>query len=74
VFSWAYERDLAKRNPVKDVKRLPEPARTRYVEDWEYEAVYRQARTKVKATYLVPDMELAYLMRLRQVEVRTLQK
>jgi len=74
VFSWAYERDMVKLNPVKGVKRLPEPPRTRYVEDREYEVVYRQALTKVKATYLAPAMELAYLMRLRQVEVRTLQK
>ncbi|MCA1852355.1 MAG: hypothetical protein LC647_08165, partial [Beggiatoa sp.] len=74
VFSWAYARDMVKLNPVKGVERLPESARTRYVEDGEYEAVYRQARTKVKATYLAPAMELAYLMRLRQIEVRALQK
>jgi len=74
VFSWAYERDMVKLNPVKGVKRLPEAPRTRYVEDWEYEAVHCRALTKVKATYLAPAMELAYLMRLRPVEVRTLQK
>jgi integrase len=74
VFSWAYERDMVKLNPIKGVKRLPEPPRSRYVEDWEYDVVYRKALTKVKATYLAPAMELAYLMRLRQVEVRALQK
>ena len=74
VFSWAYERDMVKLNPVKGVRRLPEPPRTRYVEDWEYEVVHCRALTKVKATYLAPAMELAYLMRLRPVEVRTLEK
>jgi len=43
VFSWAYERDIVKTNPAKGVKRLPEAPRTRYIEDGEYEAVYRKA-------------------------------
>jgi integrase len=74
VFSWAYARDMVKLNPVKGVERLPERPRTRYVEHEEYAAVYRRALTKVKATYLAPAMELAYLMRLRPVEARRLKK
>jgi hypothetical protein len=56
------------------VERLSECPRTRYVEHEEYAAVYRRALTKVKATYLPPAMELAYLMRLRPVEIRCLKK
>jgi integrase len=74
VFSWGYERDMVETNPAKGVKRLPEAPRTRYIEDWEYEAVYRQAVARPKIAYLAPAMELAYLMRLRRVEVLALQR
>lgn len=66
VFSWAYERDLARNNPVKGVRRNKERHRERYVEDWEYEFVYGLADN---VHYLRPAMEFAYLMRLRKVEV-----
>lgn len=66
VFSWAYERDLVKSNPVKGVRRMSEKPRTRYIENAEYDLVHGLARTP---HYLQPAMELAYLMRLRKSEV-----
>lgn len=67
VFSWGYERDLCGINPCKGVRRNTEKARTRYVTDAEYKAVYDQAPDHVKAA-----MEMAYLCRLRKVEVLSL--
>ncbi len=71
VFSWAYERDLVKSNPVKGVRRNKERRRERYVEDWEYGFVFGLADN---VHYLRPAMEFAYLMRLRKVEVMSLSK
>lgn len=67
VFSWAYEQDLVKSNPVKGVRRLKETPRIRYVEEWEYTLVYKIAAHG--PPYLRLAMELAYLMRLRKSEV-----
>jgi hypothetical protein len=66
IFSWGYERELVKANPVKGVKRHTERPRERYIEDWEYQLVYDLAATP---HYLRPAMELAYLCRLRKIEV-----
>ena len=71
IFSWGYERELVKINPVKGVKRNREKPRERYIEDWEYQFVYDLAASP---PYIRPAMELAYLARLRKVEVLGLAK
>jgi integrase len=67
AFSWAYERDLVTSNPCKGVRRNTEKARTRYVSDEEYAAVYALATSS--PPYIQPAMELAYLCRMRINEV-----
>lgn len=67
AFSWAYERDMVAMNPCKGVRRNSEKARTRYVTDQEYAAVYALAATS--PAYVQPAMELAYLCRMRINEV-----
>ncbi len=67
AFSWAFERDLVGSNPCKGVRRNTEKARTRYVTDEEYAAVY--ARAAKGPRYIQPAMELAYLCRMRINEV-----
>jgi len=66
AFGWAVERDYAKANPAKSVKRQPEKPRARYVSDSEYRIVHAAAG---KYPYLQPIMELAYLCRMRLAEV-----
>jgi len=67
AWNWAQERDKIKlENPCEKVKRNKESARTRYVEEEEYQAVYELA---VKYPYLQPAMELAYLCRMRRCEI-----
>lgn len=69
IFSWGYERGLAKMNPCKGVRRHKESARDRYVEDWEYQAVYGQASDLLKAA-----MEISYLCAARKGDVLRLQR
>ena len=66
VYSWAMERDIidVPVNPCKGVKRNPESARTRYVTDEEYKAVYSRASDRMQIC-----MELAYLLTARKSEV-----
>lgn len=64
VFSWAFERDMVKSNPCKGVRKYSEPPRQRYVTDDEYKAVYDLAHPHIQAC-----MELAYLCRLRKIEI-----
>ncbi|WP_221794596.1 site-specific integrase [Oceanobacter mangrovi] len=71
VFSWAKERNIVKDNPVRDVKKFPESPRDRYVEDWEYDLVYRVALTTAYP-WIAPMMEIAYLCRMRSQEIRHL--
>lgn len=67
AWNWALERDMITgSNPCAPVKRNKESARTRYVTEDEYEAVYNLA---VKYPYLQPAMELAYLCRMRRCEI-----
>lgn len=65
-FSWAVERDLLKTNPCKDVRRNTEKARTRYITEHEYQAVYALAS---KWLHVQCAMEFAYLCRMRMCEV-----
>ena len=67
VYSWARERGHAKDNPCAGVKRHKEKARTRYIEDAEYRAVYDRALAATKIA-----MEIAYLCAARQSDVLSL--
>ncbi|GAB7197605.1 hypothetical protein OS11_38820 [Dickeya oryzae] len=69
VFRWGYERGKVKTNPCKGVKQFKEIARTRYITDKEYEALYQCSPDIVKAA-----MELAYLCCARQADILELKK
>ncbi len=72
AWAWALDRDEIKLpNPGQGLRRNKEQARTRYVTDEEYSAAFDLAGIY---RYLRPAMELAYLCRLRQAEVRALRK
>jgi hypothetical protein len=73
VFAWGVARGHAEHNPAKHVPRVREHARTRYVTDAEYAAVAELAAGS-GSPYLVPVMELAYLLRARLAEVLDLQR
>ena len=67
AFAWAHERDLVKTNPAKPVKKYPETPRDRYVTDREYQVMYDRCPPHLQA-----GMELAYLCRLRTIELLAL--
>lgn len=69
IFAWGYERGLARMNPCKGVRRHKEAARDRYVEDWEYQAVYGEASALLRAA-----MEISYLCAARKGDVLRLQR
>lgn len=69
VFRWAYERGKVKMNPCQGVKQFREQARTRYVTDREYSALYEVAPVAVRV-----GMEIAYLCCARQGDVLDLKK
>lgn len=69
VFSWGYERGIVTSNPCKSVSKFKEKSRDRYVEDWEYEAVFNEANTQVQVA-----MEISYLCAARQGDVLALKK
>lgn len=69
VFSWGYERGRVTINPCKGVRAFPEPHRERYVEDWEYQAVYDHASCQVKAA-----MEISYCCAARLGDILRLKK
>lgn len=71
IFSWGRQRNYVKDNPARGIRKKKEKPRGRYVEDWEYEFVFDLADSP---HYVRPAMELAYLMRLRKVEVLDLTK
>lgn len=64
VFRWGYERGMVKMNPCKGVKQFKESARTRYITNNEYDALYSVAPPVVRVA-----MELAYLCCARQADV-----
>lgn len=63
-YAWAFERDLAERNPCKGVRHNSETSRTKYITDDEYNALLEEA----KGTALAVACEIAYLCRARGVE------
>lgn len=69
VFRWAYERGKVKMNPCQGVKQFKEQARTRYVTDSEYYALYDVATLPVKIC-----MEMAYLCCARQGDILNFKK
>jgi integrase len=69
VFRWGYERGKVKMNPCKGVKQFREHARTRYITNSEYAALYSIASPLVQIA-----MELAYLCCARQGDILELRK
>lgn len=69
AFAWGKQRDKVTTNPCLGVERYEEYGRTRYVGDDEYKAVLADAPPKIAAA-----MELAYLCRLREVEIVRLKR
>ncbi|WP_319557946.1 hypothetical protein [Thiomicrorhabdus sp.] len=65
VYSWAFERDLVKTNPCRGVRHNSEQARTRLINQDEYDALLNI----VAGTVWYPACELAYLCRARRHEV-----
>lgn len=64
VYQWGIERGYAKTNPCTGVKNFKEASRERYIEDWEYDLVYKIAPPAIKVA-----MELSYLCAMRQGDV-----
>ncbi len=64
AYRWGYERGKVHVNPCKGVRQYKEVARTRYVTDQEYEAVYQIAPPAIKVA-----MELSYLCAARKGDV-----
>jgi integrase len=56
--------DTAVQNPCNDIKKLTEKTRDRYIEDWEYKAVYDSAKPFIQIT-----MEIAVITGLRQRDI-----
>lgn len=71
VFGWGYERNIVLVNPVLGIKKHKEKPRSRYIEDWEFDLVYRIAQES-SYPWIAPMMEIAYLCRMRAIEVRSL--
>lgn len=67
MFSMACEWDIVQANPCRDVKRPPEPDRTRYVEDWEFWEVHKFCPEAQQI-----GMELALLTGLRLGDILAL--
>lgn len=67
VYRWAYERGKVKMNPCAGVRAFKEAPRDRYIEDWEYKAVYDRAPLHVQIA-----MEISYLCAARKTDVLTM--
>lgn len=74
AWNWARQRfaQVPQENPCEGVTLNKERSRDRYVEDWEYDLVQDIIIQKTRSPYLAIMMELAYLCRLRNSEVRNL--
>lgn len=64
IFKWGIERGYAEKDPTEGVRTFKEAARTRYVSDEEYDAVYKLAPPTVQIA-----MEIAYLCAAREADV-----
>lgn len=63
-YRWAFERGIVNKNPCTGVRAFKEKARERYIENWEYEAVYKEAAPHIQAA-----MEISYLCAARKGDV-----
>ena len=74
AWNWGSQRyaQVPQENPCEKVTLNKESPRERYVEDWEYELVQDIINRTTRSPYLAVMMELAYLCRLRNSEVRNL--
>jgi len=71
AYSWAYNRDKLPKgmiNPCVGVTRNKEKSRDLYIKDAWYDLVYELAGAR--AWYIRPFMEMAYLCRMRRIEIR----
>ncbi|MBL4799311.1 MAG: hypothetical protein JKY50_18050 [Oleispira sp.] len=71
VFGWGYERNMVLVNPVLGIKKHKEKPRSRNIEDWGFDLVYKIAQGN-SYPWIAPMMEIAYLCRMRAIEVRSL--
>ncbi|MEY8205963.1 MAG: hypothetical protein RPR40_12950 [Bermanella sp.] len=71
LFNWSIERNYLKINPCEKVTKFYEKPRDRYIEDWEYDLLYSIA-LESSTPWLAPMMEIAYLCRMRDSEVRAM--
>lgn len=76
AWNWGSQRykQVPEANPCAGVKLNKETARTRYVEDWEYQLVQDIILKTTRSPYLAVMMEIAYLCRARCSEVRNLKE
>lgn len=73
AFAWGKQRDKITSNPCLGVDRYAETARTEYVDEAEYEDKRGLAR-ELGYIRIAIAMELAYLCRLREVEIVALKR
>jgi integrase len=64
AYRWAFERGKVNKNPCTGVRAFTEKPRTRYIEDFEYKAVYDRVPDHVKVA-----MEISYLCAARKGDV-----
>lgn len=69
VFTYAIRWGVIEANPCRDVQKFSEKPRDRYVEDWEYAAVYQLAPPIVQAA-----MEIAVITGMRQGDILALKR
>lgn len=69
VFSYAIRWGVVETNPCRDVRKFSEKPRNRYVEDWEYAAVYAIAPAIVQSA-----MEIASITGMRQGDILMLKR
>lgn len=68
VYGWGYERGYVKGNPCKGVRKFPAKARTVYITDEQYAAIYAEAIPALQVA-----MEISYLCAARLGDVLALQ-
>ena len=64
VFNYCIRWGVLKFNPCKDVKKFTEETRDRYIEDWEYKAMYDFSQPLIQIT-----MEIAVTTGMRQRDI-----
>ncbi|VUS79520.1 hypothetical protein SPARK1531C2_02956 [Klebsiella grimontii] len=64
VYGWGFERGYVKRNPCKGVRKFTSKARTVYITDEQYSAIYMEASPALRVA-----MEISYLCAARLGDV-----